>query len=108
MVLLEAAISGLGIKQLDDACKAELKAYFKQLAARLVYGGSYKAVGLSCLCVSIGNVGFNNQFVIRTGIRIWCIRHIVCLVHFLSNRKWRIEYGRKAIKSEYQRCKGIA
>lgn len=28
---LEAAISGVGIKQLDDACKAELKAYFKQL-----------------------------------------------------------------------------
>ncbi len=28
---LEAAICGVGIKQLDDGCKAELKAYFKQL-----------------------------------------------------------------------------
>jgi len=28
---LEAAIRGVGIKQLDDACKSELKAYFKQL-----------------------------------------------------------------------------
>lgn len=28
---LEAAIRGVGIKQLEDACKAELKTYFKQL-----------------------------------------------------------------------------
>lgn len=28
---LEAAIRGIEIKQLDSACKAELKAYFKQL-----------------------------------------------------------------------------
>jgi len=28
---LEAVIRGGGIKQLEDACKAELKAYFKQL-----------------------------------------------------------------------------
>ncbi|NBI77577.1 hypothetical protein D3Z39_01590 [Anaerotruncus colihominis] len=28
---LEAAIRGVEIKQLDDNCKAELKAYFKQL-----------------------------------------------------------------------------
>lgn len=28
---LEAAIRGVEIKQLDDACKKELKAYFKQL-----------------------------------------------------------------------------
>lgn len=28
---LEAAIRGVEIKQLDDHCKAELKAYFKQL-----------------------------------------------------------------------------
>lgn len=28
---LEAAIRGVEIKQLDDACRAELKAYFKQL-----------------------------------------------------------------------------
>lgn len=28
---LEAAIRGVGIKQLDAPCKAELKAYFKQL-----------------------------------------------------------------------------
>ncbi len=28
---LEAAIRGVGIKQLDEDCKAELKAYFKQL-----------------------------------------------------------------------------
>ena len=28
---LEAAIRGIEIKQLDDACRAELKAYFKQL-----------------------------------------------------------------------------
>lgn len=28
---LEAAIRGVGIKELDDGCKAELKAYFKQL-----------------------------------------------------------------------------
>ncbi len=28
---LEAAIRGVEIKQLDDGCKAELKAYFKQL-----------------------------------------------------------------------------
>ncbi len=28
---LEAAIRGVGIKELDDDCKAELKAYFKQL-----------------------------------------------------------------------------
>ncbi len=28
---LEAAIRGVEIKQLDDCCKAELKAYFKQL-----------------------------------------------------------------------------
>ena len=28
---LEAAIRGVEIKQLDDSCKAELKAYFKQL-----------------------------------------------------------------------------
>lgn len=28
---LEAAIQGVEIKQLDDGCKAELKAYFKQL-----------------------------------------------------------------------------
>lgn len=28
---LEAAIRGVEMKQLDDACKAELKAYFKQL-----------------------------------------------------------------------------
>lgn len=28
---LEAAIRGIDIKQLDDKCKAELKAYFKQL-----------------------------------------------------------------------------
>lgn len=28
---LEAAIRGVSIKQLDDTCKAELKAYFKQL-----------------------------------------------------------------------------
>ncbi len=28
---LEAAIRGVDIKQLDDACKSELKAYFKQL-----------------------------------------------------------------------------
>ncbi|MCH5207620.1 MAG: TfoX/Sxy family DNA transformation protein [Oscillospiraceae bacterium] len=29
---LEAAIRGVEIKQLDDTCKAELKAYFKQLS----------------------------------------------------------------------------
>lgn len=29
---LEAAIQGVEIKQLDDACKADLKAYFKQLS----------------------------------------------------------------------------
>ncbi len=28
---LEAAIRGVAIKQLDEDCKAELKAYFKQL-----------------------------------------------------------------------------
>jgi len=28
---LEAAIRGIEIKQLDDACKADLKAFFKQL-----------------------------------------------------------------------------
>lgn len=28
---LEAAIRGVEIKRLDDACKADLKAYFKQL-----------------------------------------------------------------------------
>ncbi len=28
---LEAAIQGVEIRQLDDACKSELKAYFKQL-----------------------------------------------------------------------------
>lgn len=28
---LEAAIRGIGIKELDDTCKAELKAYFKRL-----------------------------------------------------------------------------
>lgn len=28
---LEAIIRGIEIKQLDDTCKAELKAYFKQL-----------------------------------------------------------------------------
>lgn len=28
---LEAAIQGVGIKQLDAACKSELKAYFKQI-----------------------------------------------------------------------------
>ena len=28
---LEAAIQGVDIKQLDTACKSELKAYFKQL-----------------------------------------------------------------------------
>lgn len=28
---LEAAIRGIEIKQLNDACKADLKAYFKQL-----------------------------------------------------------------------------
>lgn len=28
---LEAAIRGVGIKELDSACKAELRAYFKQL-----------------------------------------------------------------------------
>lgn len=28
---LEAAIRGVEIKQLEDSCKAELKAYFKQL-----------------------------------------------------------------------------
>ncbi len=28
---LEAAIRGCGIKQLEDDCKADLKAYFKQL-----------------------------------------------------------------------------
>ncbi len=28
---LEAAIRGVQIKQLDESCKAELKAYFKQL-----------------------------------------------------------------------------
>lgn len=28
---LEAAIRGVEIKQLDESCKAELKAYFKQL-----------------------------------------------------------------------------
>ncbi len=28
---LESAIRGVGIKQLDDGCKAELKAYFNQL-----------------------------------------------------------------------------
>ena len=28
---LEAAIRGVDIKQLDNTCKAELKAYFKQL-----------------------------------------------------------------------------
>ena len=28
---LEAAIRGVEIKQLEDGCKAELKAYFKQL-----------------------------------------------------------------------------
>ncbi len=28
---LEAAIRDVGIKQLDDGCKAELKAYFNQL-----------------------------------------------------------------------------
>ena len=28
---LEAAIQGVSIKELDEACKAELKAYFKQL-----------------------------------------------------------------------------
>ncbi len=28
---LEAAIRGVDIKQLDNACKSELKAYFKQL-----------------------------------------------------------------------------
>lgn len=28
---LEAAIRGVEIKQLDDGCKAELKAYFKRL-----------------------------------------------------------------------------
>ncbi|MBD5527756.1 MAG: hypothetical protein HDR02_05005 [Lachnospiraceae bacterium] len=28
---LEAAIQGVEIKQLDDMCKAELKAFFKQL-----------------------------------------------------------------------------
>lgn len=28
---LEAATRGVGIKQLDDGCKAELKAYFNQL-----------------------------------------------------------------------------
>lgn len=28
---LEAAIRGIEIKQLDDACKAELKTYFKQM-----------------------------------------------------------------------------
>jgi len=28
---LEAAIRGIDIKQLDGACKSELKAYFKQL-----------------------------------------------------------------------------
>lgn len=29
---LEAAIRGVEIKQLEDACKADLKAYFKQLS----------------------------------------------------------------------------
>lgn len=29
---LEAAIQGVEIKQLDDACKADLRAYFKQLS----------------------------------------------------------------------------
>ena len=29
---LEAAIQGVEIKQLDEACKADLKAYFKQLS----------------------------------------------------------------------------
>lgn len=28
---LEAAVRGVEIRQLDDACKAELRAYFKQL-----------------------------------------------------------------------------
>lgn len=28
---LEAAIRGMGIKQLEDDCRAELKAYFQQL-----------------------------------------------------------------------------
>ncbi len=28
---LEAAIQGVDIKQLDDACKSELRTYFKQL-----------------------------------------------------------------------------
>lgn len=28
---LEAAIRGIGIKELDDTCRAELKAYFKRL-----------------------------------------------------------------------------
>ena len=28
---LEAAIQGVGIKELDDACKADLKAFFKLL-----------------------------------------------------------------------------
>lgn len=28
---LEAAIRGIGIKQLEDDCRAELKAYFQQL-----------------------------------------------------------------------------
>jgi len=28
---LEAAVRGVDIKQLDDACKSELKAYFQQL-----------------------------------------------------------------------------
>ncbi len=28
---LEAAVRGIDIKQLDDTCKSELKAYFKQL-----------------------------------------------------------------------------
>ena len=28
---LEAAIQGVSIKELDEVCKAELKAYFKQL-----------------------------------------------------------------------------
>lgn len=71
----------------NDECVHVLQTYFIVIAARLVYGGSYRSVGLNCLCISIGNVGFNNQSVIRTGIRIWCIRHIVCLVHFSFNRK---------------------
>lgn len=32
---LEAAIRGVEIKQLDDACKAELKTYFKTFASDL-------------------------------------------------------------------------